>query len=158
MIAYLFFLHMVHWSFILGQVWVLSKHFCKACQNCLHPSFVIVHKAVRMHYYCFVVIAPANAIMQHKQRQLGQSKFWHVLQNWLLCSHPWPNFCYIFFFFEKCGVKPGFLFTTNSIKLLTQNLGEKVILTCFYKNACWAVICYYAICMTNVSYKREIII
>ena len=39
----------------------------------------------------FVVKAPANAIMQHKQHQLVQNQFWHVLQNWLLCSHPWPN-------------------------------------------------------------------
>ena len=51
-----------------------AQQTCKACQNCLHPRFVIVHKAVRMHYYCFVVKAPANAIMQHKQRQLGQNK------------------------------------------------------------------------------------
>ena len=49
MIAYLFFFHMVHWSFILGQELLLTNHFCKACQNCLHPSFVIVQKAVRMH-------------------------------------------------------------------------------------------------------------
>ena len=45
MIAYLFLFHMVHWSFILGQAWLLSKHFCKACQNCLRPNFVIAHKA-----------------------------------------------------------------------------------------------------------------
>ena len=56
----------------------------------LHPSFVIVHKSVQMHCR-FVVKAPANVIMQHKQRQLGQNQLWHVLQNWLLCSHPWPN-------------------------------------------------------------------
>ena len=49
MIEYLFFFHMVHWSLILGQGWLLSNHFCTACQTCLHPSFVIVHKAVRMH-------------------------------------------------------------------------------------------------------------
>ena len=49
MIAYLFFSHMVHWSFILDQGWQLNNNFCKACQNFLHPSFVIVHKAVRLH-------------------------------------------------------------------------------------------------------------
>ena len=48
----------VDWSFILGQGWLLSNHFCKACQN--------YTKAVRK--------APANAIMQHKQRQLGQNQ------------------------------------------------------------------------------------
>ena len=40
---------------------------------------------------CFVVKAPASAIMQHKQRHLGQNQFWHVLQIWLMCSHPWPK-------------------------------------------------------------------
>ena len=49
MIEYLFFFHMVHGSLILGQGWLLSNNFCTACQTCLHPSFVIVHKAVRMH-------------------------------------------------------------------------------------------------------------
>ena len=29
---------------------------------------------------CFVVKAPANTIMQCKQRQLGHKQFWHVLQ------------------------------------------------------------------------------
>ena len=29
---------------------------CKTCQNCLHPSFAIVHKAVRMHYYTVVLL------------------------------------------------------------------------------------------------------
>ena len=33
MIAYLFFFHMVQCSFILGQGWLLSNNFCKACQN-----------------------------------------------------------------------------------------------------------------------------
>ena len=32
MIAYLFLFHMVHWSFISGQGWLLGNHFCKACQ------------------------------------------------------------------------------------------------------------------------------
>ena len=40
---------------------------------------------------CFVVKAPANAIMQRKQRQLGQKQFLYVSQNLLLRSHPWPN-------------------------------------------------------------------
>ena len=49
MIAYLFLFHVVYWSFILDQGWLLSNNFCKACQNCLHPIFVRVRKAVRMH-------------------------------------------------------------------------------------------------------------
>ena len=87
---------------------------------------------------CFVVKAPANVIMQHKQRQL-------VLPNWLLCSHPWPiwmsnvpnksilillscteiSLCYIFFsILKNFESNPGF-FLRNSIKLLTQNLKKR---------------------------------
>ena len=127
---------MVHGSFILGQGWLLSNHFCKACQNCFHPSFC--HYSIQSSTdgcinCCFVVIAPANAIMQHKHRQLGQNQFWHVLQNWLLCSHPWPNMnehctklkktnllcyhalksvcCYLFLILRNLESNPGFLFT-----------------------------------------------
>ena len=72
MIAYLFFIHMVHWSFILGQGWLLSNNFCKACQNCLYPSFChSTQKQCGCIHCCSVVKAPANAIMQHK---LGQSQ------------------------------------------------------------------------------------
>ena len=38
---YLFFFHMVLWSFILGQGWLLNNNFCIsyfACQKCLHLS------------------------------------------------------------------------------------------------------------------------
>ena len=142
---------MVHWSFILGQGWLLSNNFCEACQNCLHPSFVIVHKAVWMHC-CFIVKAPANAIMQHKQRQRGQNQFWYVLHNWLLCSHPWPNmneqciytklkqtnyaimhwnqFCYIYFFFgeirsqtqvSSCNTNIANFYKTNLDMFLQNN-------------------------------------
>ena len=75
MIAYSFFFHAVHWSLILGQGWLLSNHFCKACQKCLHPSFAMAHKAVRTHHCCFVVKVPRNAIKQHKQRLLKQNQF-----------------------------------------------------------------------------------
>ena len=66
---------MVHWSFILGQGWLLNNHFVKHVKTVFIQVFVIVHKAVRMHYCCFVVKAPAKAIMQHKHRQLGQNQF-----------------------------------------------------------------------------------
>ena len=120
--------------------------------------------------------APANAIMQHKQRQLGQNQFWHVLQNWLLCSHSWPNmneqrtklketnyaimhwnkFCYIFFqFWEIWSQTLVFFYTTQSSYLLKT--WKKSNFDMFYKNYCWAVICY-PICMTNVSYERGIIV
>ena len=48
MIAYLFFFHMVYWSFTLGQRCLLSIRFCKACHNCLLQTFGILHNAVQM--------------------------------------------------------------------------------------------------------------
>ena len=60
-----------------------------------------------------------------------------------------------FFSFEKCWVKPG-LPSTQLNLANTQNL-EKINFDMFYKNYCWAVICY-PICVTNVSYKREVIV
>ena len=79
---------MVHWSFILGQGWLLSNQFCTACQNCLHPSVVTLHNAVRMHNCCSVVKDPTNASMQHKQRQIEQTDFDLFYKNLLMCSHP----------------------------------------------------------------------
>ena len=123
------------------------------------------------------VKAPANAIMQHKQRQLGQNQFWHVLQNWLLCSHPWPKYewtlyqikvdwwmlscteiSFFFFNFEKFWDKPGFPFTQlNQATCTYSKLGEIFFFDMFYKNDCWAVICH-PICMNNVSHERGIIV
>ena len=60
-----------------------------------------------------------------------------------------------FFSFEKFWVKPG-LPSTQLNLANTQNL-EKINFDMFYKNYCWAVICY-PICVTNVSYKREVIV
>ena len=42
-------------------------------------------------YCCFVVKVPCNAIMQHKQRLLGQNQFDMFYKKLLLCSHPLPN-------------------------------------------------------------------
>ena len=39
MIAYLSVFHMVHCSFILDQGWLLSNHFCKACQQLFLSKF-----------------------------------------------------------------------------------------------------------------------
>ena len=35
--------------YIGGTYWVRDYLFCKACENCLHPSVVVVHKAAGMH-------------------------------------------------------------------------------------------------------------
>ena len=89
---------------------------------------VIVHNAVQILGLLLCCETRANAIMQRKQCQLGQKQFWHVLPNWLLCSHPLPDmndqctkwsriimlsctgisFVISFFNFEEFGVKPGF--------------------------------------------------
>ena len=61
-----------------------------------------------------------------------------------------------FFKFENFWVKLGFPFMQLN-RANTQNLGEKNNFDMFYKNYCWAVICY-PICMTTVSYEREIIV
>ena len=156
MIACLFFFHTVNWSFILGQRRLLSSHFCKACQNCLRPSFEFVQLDDLMIFTmqcgcmhcCFVVKAPANAIMQRKQRQLGHKQFWHVLQNWLLSVQPsiaeyeWTMYrmkvewlcyhalksvyyIYIFFFFFYLESNPGFLFFYKSHCILIAAYLEK---------------------------------
>ena len=160
-----------HWV----RGWLLSNHFCKACQNCLHPSFAMAHKAVRTHHCCFVVKVPRNAIKQHKQRLLKQNQFDMFLLNLLLCSHQWPNmtelctklketnyvimywnqFCYIFCRFWEIMSQTGVTFYETQLSLYSK-LG-KINFDMFYKNDCWAVICY-PICVTNVSYEREIIV
>ena len=107
--------------------------------------------------------------------KLGWRQFWHALQKWLLSSHPDPlwvinvpherklnmlscteiSSVISFFSFEKFWVKPG-LPSTQLNLANTQNL-EKINFDMFYKNYYWAVICY-PICVTNVSYKREVIV
>ena len=68
----------------------------------------------------------------------------------------WNQFCYIFFsILRNIGSNRGFPFTQLN-RANIQNL-EKNNFDMFYKNDCWAVICY-PICVTNVSYEREIIL
>ena len=61
------------------------------------------------------------------------------------------SFVIFCFNFEKFWVKPGFPFTQLN-RANIQNL-EKLNFDMFYKNDCWAVICY-PIYVTNVSYER----
>ena len=56
---------------------------------------------------------------------------------------------------ENFWVKPEFPFTQLN-RANTKNL-EIFNLYMFYKNYCWAVICY-PICVTNVSYERAILL
>ena len=125
------FSHMVHWSFILGQGWVLSNHVCKACQNCLCPSFEFVQFECGCMNCSFVVTIPANAVMLCKWRQLGQKQFWHVFTKLIavqpsMAEYEWTMYqmkvdwlCYhalksvllcLFSILQNFGVKPGFAF------------------------------------------------
>ena len=79
MIAYSFFFHMVHWSFILGQGWMLSNNFYKACQNCFHPSFVIVHTSVRTHLLLLCCESPAMLYHAAQTTPTWRKPIWHVL-------------------------------------------------------------------------------
>ena len=134
---------MSHWSRILANRWPLSNNFCKACQNCLYPSFVIVHKAVRMHLILLCCESSHKCYHAAQTTPTWTKPNWHALQKWWLCSHPWPNmnelynklkltyfvimrwnqFCYISFKFEKLWVEPGFSFMqlnrANTIFFLT---------------------------------------
>ena len=121
MIAFLFFCHMINVLLILGQGWLLSHHICKTCQNYLCPSSQCSAEAWIVALF---VKALANAIMQCRQLQLGQKQFWHVLQHWLLCSHPctwkyyyaimhWNQFCYIFLILRNLESNLGFLFLNS---------------------------------------------
>ena len=59
---------------------------------------------------------------------------------------------------QKVGydIAGGFLLR-NSIELILKTWREKNNFDMFDKNYCWAVICY-PICVSNVSYEREIIV
>ena len=90
---FIFLSYMVHWSFILGQGWLLSNHICKACQNCLRPSIVIVivHKAVLDG----LIVALLWKLPQMPSCSTNNASLDKPIltcfTNWLLCSHLWPN-------------------------------------------------------------------
>ena len=131
MITYLFFFHMVHWSFILGQGWLLSNHFCKACQNCLHPSFEFVQCSTQCRADAWNVAllwklpqrpsCSANANLDKNNFDMfnkidccaaihGQIWMNNIPneRRIIMLSGTEINFVISFFNFEKFGVKPGF--------------------------------------------------
>ena len=120
-------------------LWLLSNHLCKACQNCLHLSFVNVHKAVRMHL--LLLCCESSRCYHAAQTTPTWTKpIWHVLQKWLLCNHPWPNmnelctklkltnyaimrwnlFCYICFQFWEILSQTRVFLLRNSIELILK--------------------------------------
>ena len=132
MIAYyIFSFHMIHWSFILGQGWRLSNHWCKACQNCRHPSFVIVY--TRSSADALIVAL----LWKLPQMPLCSTSTNNANLDMLSCTE--ISFVMSFFNFEKFGVKPGFPFTQLN-QATYSKLGEekKSNFDMFYKNYCWA--------------------
>ena len=159
MIVLLFFFHMTHWSRIFGNRWLLSNNFCKQCPKCLHPKFVICyHKAVRMHLLLLCCESSRKCYHAAQTTSTWTKPIWHVLQKWLLCSHPWRNmnelctklkltnyaimrwnkFCYICFQFWEILSQTRFSFTQLN-RANTKNL-EKSNFDVSYKNDCWSVI------------------
>ena len=145
MIAYSFFFHMVHWSFILGQEWLLSNHFCKACQNCLHPSFAIVHKAVRAHLLLLCCESPPQCYHAAQTTPIWTKPIWYVLQKIIavqpsMAKYEWTMYqikvdylryhvlesvlLYLFSILRNFESNRGF-FLRNSIELILINLEEK---------------------------------
>ena len=92
--------------------------------------------------------------LQPSLTQIEQSMY-HMKEKMNMLSCTKISFVISFFNFEKFWVKPGFPFMQLN-QANTQNM-EKNYFDMFYKNYCWAVICY-PICVTNVSYEREIIV
>ena len=75
----------------IGSGMAAQQSFCQACQMSSSKFCYRTQRSADALIFALFCKAPANAIMQRKQWQLGQKQFWHVLQTWLLCSHPWPN-------------------------------------------------------------------
>ena len=98
------FFYTVHWSFILGQGWLLSNNFCKACQNCLRPSFVI---AVRMH-------------------ELLLCWIWKLPQLPSCSANNGNLFVISFFDFEKFGVKHVFCVCVFLYLTLFIRIGHRI--------------------------------
>ena len=118
---------------------------------------------------CFVVKAPANTIMQHKQRQLWQNQFcftkliavqpsmaeyeltmYQIKVDWL-CYHALKSVLLYFFLEILSQTRVSSYMQLNRA---TYSKLEKSNFDMFYQNVCWAVI-YYPICMTNVSYMKR---
>ena len=66
-----------------------------------------------------------------------------------------PVLLYLFSILRNFESNRGFLLR-NSIELILKTWKQNNF-DMFYKNYCWAVICY-PICVNNVSYEREIIV
>ena len=94
MIAYLFcFIWYIGRSYWVSNGCSANQQSCcKACQKCLRPSFeFVVHNAVRMHELLLCCRSSRKCHHAAQATPTWTKQFWHVLQNWLLCSHTWPN-------------------------------------------------------------------
>ena len=126
------FFHMVHWLFIFGQGWLLCNNFCKACQNCLYPSFEFVQCSTQCSADAWIVALswklPQMPSCSANDANLDKNNFDMFYEIYCCACHPWPNMneqctkwkyrimlscseisvVISVFDFEKFGVKPGF--------------------------------------------------
>ena len=65
--------------------------FVKHVKNCLHPSFFIVHKAVRMYLLLTLLWKLPQMLSRSTTTPTWTKPIWHVLPKLLLCSPTWPN-------------------------------------------------------------------
>ena len=86
MIAWLISFNLIHYSFIFIHGWLLSNRFHNSFQFYFCPSFRHGELAWDL---CKALCK--GAIMQHNLWQTGQEKFWYVMENSSLCSHPLPD-------------------------------------------------------------------
>ena len=117
MIAYLFFFHIVHWSFILGQGWLLSNHFCKACQNCLccessrkcHHAAQTTPTWTKTILTCFTKLSSEQpSLTQYERPMYNMKEKW--ICYYLLITISW----FFFSILRDLGLNLGFLFFTHT--------------------------------------------
>ena len=114
---------------------------------------VVNNTQIRLYHSQHRIPSQLRANLERELR--SRLQMYHMKEKWIMLSCTEISFVISFFNFEKFWVKLGFPFMQlNGAN--TQNL-EKINFDMFYKNYCWAVICY-PICVTNVSYEREIIV
>ena len=144
-----------------------SSKFCRSTQSSADALLLLCCKSSRKCHHaaqttptwtkpiltCFTKLIAVQPSMAEYEWTMYQIKVDY------LCDHALKSvLLYLFFlqFLEIWSQIRVSFYATQSSYLVTQNL-EKSNFDMFYKNYCWAVICY-PICMTNVSYERGLIV
>ena len=130
--------------------WFCPSRRCLCCMIALRGTFTMFKAKIHVGASALLCVQWQNLDIKNSIWTINVPYERKI--NMLSCTE--ISFVISFFNFEKFWVKPGFPFTQLN-RANTQNLEENFDM--FYKNYCWAVICY-PICVTNVSYEREIIV